>query len=353
MANRWCDGFGRYGGDKTKMLNGSSSQAWANVGSTFSLSNVNPRTGSWHVRLSGSAADGGDLRRVVGEAVTEGIWGFAMHTDALPPEEGEDGVLFAFRDQANVTQFYIVFGTDGALEVRRDGVVLGRTIPIIGAGAYQHLEIYARASETDGAIEIRVDEVTRLSLSGIATVTSEVVSFSQVAVKDGIMFNRPTIDFADCYFNDTVVDGSGCHTFIGDCKSGCRFVDADTAQADFALSAGSDGFALLDDAPPNDATYISTSATTAESDFGIADGPANLTEILTVRPFVRAQKDDAGTALIAPNMISDSVKGTVTEQPVTTAFAYYDSNVPLNPDTDAPWSPSEFNAALHVVERTA
>ena len=74
------------------------------------------------------------------------------------------------RDQANEWQASVYLGTDGALEVRRAssplGIVLGRTIPIIGAGAYQPVEIYAKAGNADGAIEIRVDEITRLNLSG-------------------------------------------------------------------------------------------------------------------------------------------------------------------------------------------
>lgn len=351
MANLWCDGFGRYGGDKSKMLNGSSGQAWAQVGTDFQLSTANPRTGTHHLRMVTNLET--PARRVIGSPTTELFWGFAMFCAALPATEGESGVQFRFKDQANATQIYVVLGTDGALEVRRGGTVLGRSIPVIGAGAYQHVEIYVRASETDGAIEIRVDEITRLSLTGIRTTTSTNISFSQVEIWPGTFTPYPIIDFADVYANDAEVDGSGCHTFIGDCKSGWLPVDADTAQADFALSAGSDGFALLDDTPPDDGTYISTSATTAESNFGLADGPANLSEILTVRPAVRAQKDDAGSALVAPSLISNSVKAATSGQPITTAFAYYDENVPLNPDTAAPWTLAELNAALHVVERTA
>jgi hypothetical protein len=52
-------------------------------------------------------------------------------------------------------------------------------------------------------------------------------------------------------------------------------------------------------------------------------------------------------------MISNSAKAAVTGQPITTAFAYYDSNVPFNPDTGVPWTGAELDAAYAVVERTA
>lgn len=344
------------------MLNGSSGQAWAEVNSGFTLSTANPRTGTWHLRLADDAT--GRCRRVFGEPLTEVFVGFAVYCHTLPSSEssgtsggGVNGTeLCSFRDQANDVQCRLLLGTDGAIEARRGTTVLGRSLPIIGAGAYQHIEIYALASDTVGAIEVRVDEVTRLNLTGIDTVSTSNIEFSQIAFGFEVHSGggaRPQIDWADFYVNDTEADGSGCDTWVGDCKSGVLMVDADTAQADFTKSTGTVGYSLLNETPANDADYIETSSATAESDFGLADGPASLSEILTVRPFVRAMKDDAGTCTIAPNILSNATKGTVSSQPVTTAFAYYDSNIPVDPDTGVPWTPSGLNAAEHVVERTA
>jgi hypothetical protein len=360
--NRWCEGFGRYGGTKSFMLNGSSGQAWAQVDSGFSLSSANPRTGAQHMRMTGNASFN-EARRVFGSTLTEVFLGKALYCHALPATETTNGLtsgisaadgvyLFDLRDQSNGSQLSVWIGTDGALEVRSRGTVLGRTIPIIGAGAYQHVELYAKASNTVGAVEIRVDEVTRLNLTGIDTIFTANVEFSQDACgQNQTAVNPPMIDFADFFCNDTTSDGSGCDTFVGDVKSGVLMVNADTAQADFAKSTGTVGYSLLNEKPPVDAGFISIASATGESDFGLENGPGNLSEILTIRPFVRALKDDAGTCTIAPNMISNSIKATVSAQPITTAAAYYDSNVPLNPDTAAPWTLTELNAALEVVER--
>lgn len=371
MANRWCDGFGRYGGNKALMTNGSSSQAWAQVGTWFNLSSANPRTGSHCLRMTVGDSGEGEFRRVFGEQLEEVMIGFSAFFSSLPVAEPAPGAAMnapgnkflvnslslELRDQANLPQLTFIFGTDGAIEVRRRptgaSVMLGRTIPIIGSGAYQHIEIFARASNEGGAVEIRVDEITRLNITGVNTIGQGGVEFSQFAFGYGIAGQTAQIDFADFYCNDTVNDGSGCHTFIGDCKSGVLMPNSNTAQADFTLSAGVSGYALLEDLPPDDAQYIETASATARSDFGLQDPPSNLIEVLTARPFVRAMKDDAGTALIAPSMVSNSVKATVEEQPVTTAFAYYDQNVPFDPDTDAPWDLAGLTAALEAIERTA
>ncbi|XUU60637.1 hypothetical protein ACRAQ6_13920 [Erythrobacter sp. HA6-11] len=366
MANRWCDGFGRYGGSKPLMLNGSSSQAWAEVPtdtSLVSLSGANPRTGTHCYRYANGVTQR-TTRRVFGAQLTEVFLGCAIYFHTLPTTEtsssgqltnGSGGwCLFSLRDQSNGDQCSIWLGTDGALEARRRSTILGRSDPVIGAGAYQHIEVHAVAGTgTSGALEIRVDEATVLNLTGINTISTSNVEFSQWSFGPQTLCGYTTADFADFFCNDAVDDGSGCNTWIGDCKSGWREPDADTAQADFTKSTGSVGFDLLDDTPPNDATFIATSATSARSDFGLAAGPVNTSEILTTRPAVRAWKDDAGTAQVSPSMASGGVKATVSSQPIATAPAYYDSNVPLNPDTGAPWTPAELDAALEVIERAA
>lgn len=362
MANRWADGLGRYGGTKSYMLNGSSGQAWAQVDGEFSLSGANPRTGSWHLHMAMGDTGAVYARRVFGAPLTEVFVGFAMYAHTLPTTETTDGstngiFVASLRDQTNAIQCELWLGTDGALEFSRGyagaRVVLGRSIPIIGAGAYQHIEIYAKASNSVGAFEVRVDEVTRLNLTGIDTVASANVEFSQFAVGHAVNGNTAMIDFADFFCNDTAADGSGCDSFVGDVKSGWLPVNADTAQADFTLSTGVSGYPLLNDVPPDDADYITTASTTAESDYGLTNGPGNLSEILTARPAIRAKKDDAGTCTVAPSMISNAVKAAVSGQPITTAFAYYDSNVPINPDTGVPWTASNLNAAVEAIERTA
>ncbi|HEX7884726.1 MAG TPA: hypothetical protein VF474_02000 [Phenylobacterium sp.] len=370
MVNLWIDSLQRYGLDKARMLNGSSGQAWAEIGAAWTLSAANPRTGELHLRLSNGVAHN-EARRVYGDQLGAVYFGQAIYASALPSAEHSIGLnisirgmfLAAFRDQANNNQVTCWLGTDGAIVAYRDGTLhdngqftgtqLGRTAPVIGAGAYHHIEYFLHVDNATGALEIRVNEVTCLNLTGIDTVATGNVEVSQVAVGLTGSCMSGTIDMADVYVNDPDDDGSGCNDFIGDVKVGLLLPSADTAQADFTLSAGSDGYALLNETPPVDSSYISTTATTARSDFALTDAPSNTTEILTVRPWIRALKDDAGTCTMAPSLQSNSVDAAVADQPVTTAAAYHDSNVPFDPDTDAPWTLAGLNAARLIIERTA
>lgn len=375
MSSRWCDGFGRYGGTVANMLNGSSSQAWAQVDTgvgKWNLSNANPRTGSWHLRLTGNGASPPYIaRRVFGDPLTEVFFGHALYFEELPTTEPTVGStptgfwIAKFRDQANNPMLGVFLGTDGAIVLYRGGdaspisgnftaTLLGRSSPVVGTGAYMHFEHYVKIDDTTGAYELRVNEVTVLNLTSINTDNGG-GEVSQVTIgREASPFSSgKNVDMEDCYVNDTTSDGSACDTFVGDCKCGILLPNGDTAQADFTKSTGTIGYQLIDETPPDDSDYIATASATAQSNFGLTDGPANLSEILTVRPFIRAKKDDAGTCLVRPSIIVAGDKAVVADQAVTTAFAYYDNNIPLSPDTGVPLTPSELNSMLEAIERTA
>jgi hypothetical protein len=371
MANRWVESLRRYGGTTSYMLDGTAQSCWAQIDADHSL--TQDANSEWMLELANGPSGYSEARRVFGAALTEVFIGCGIICDGLPATEpfstgggnGIGGVFIAkLRDVANNTQLSFYLGTDGGIVAWRGGeltgsaaytgTVLGRTVPCIGTGGRHHIEIYAKAHASAGAIEVRVDEVTRLNLTGINTLTSGNVEFSQWAHgHDSLTTMAGNIKFRDFFVNDTTNDSSACDTFVGDCKAGCLMVNADTAQADFAKSTGIVGFSLLNETPPNDTTAITRTASTGESDFGLENPPSNTTEILTARPWIRASKDDAGTCVMAPNMKSGATKGTVSGSAAATAAGYLDSCVPIDPAAVAPWTLTTLSAALHVVERTS
>jgi hypothetical protein len=366
MANLWVDGLARYGDQIARMTESGPSQGWAEVTSAFSLSTTQTRTGPRSLRIA-AAATQNNCRRVFGVPLQEIYFGYAFFATALPTADAFPlftvpktiGVALAqFRDASNRTQLSVFLRTDGSIAVVQRGetglsqvvgTFLGQSLPVIGAGAWQHIEIYLKCDPVEGAVEIRVNEVTVLNLTDVDTAHYSPVEISQVSVAQHNPGGGPYY-FADFYANDVTDDGSGGDTFYGDVKVGTIFPNGDTTQADFNLSTGSDGFDLLNDAPPNDSTFLSA-ATTARSDFDLQNSPADAVLILTVRPFARARKEDAGAANILPRIRSGASESTGRSSPVTTAFAYYDSNVPFNPATSAPWTPGELDDAIFILER--
>jgi hypothetical protein len=366
MSNLWCDGFRRYGGVKARMLEG---KAWAQVDGNWNLATANPRTGTHHLRLTDGLSSC-EARRVFGAPKTIVQVGMAVWFDELPNIEptiggGVDGFyLGRLCDAANGSQVFIYVGTDGGLVAYRSGpfignffdcTLLGRSNPCIVAGAYQHVEIKAVAGNgTAGALEVRVDEVTRLNRTGIDTVFTANTEFSQIGIGrlSGTCFaGGGNVDLADVFANDSL--GSSNNDFIGDHKSFCQMANADTARADFTPSTGASQYGVIDETPPNDADYLDLAASTGRTDVGFEDLPGNATAVAVARPFVRAKKNDAGTATIKPGIRSGSSVGQGAAQPVTTGFAYYDEAIEVDPATGVPFTPAGLNASFEVIERAS
>lgn len=346
----FAESFDYYGDDETKMLDG----LWAEVSSGFNLSTTRARTGTRSLKMSSDLFPFGQnqARRVFGGGKTSVGLAFASYLSALPNSNDTYGIMF--RDTANSGQFTIFVQSTGILEVKRGNFAAGYTslgtsvVPVVTANAWHHIEIKAVAGNgTAGAVEIRVNEVTRINLTGIDTIQTSNVEFSQFAIGD----DSNSAANADWYIDDlfawdTTVDGDNdIVDFVGDKKCFTMLPNADTAQADFAKSSGTVGYSLIDDPTPDDADYIYTDTDGDFSDFGLTDLPGEVTEIIGVVALPRVLKSDAGTVTHAADIVSGSSATAADAIPATTQATYWPFVHTKDPASGVPFTPSDLNAA--------
>lgn len=357
----WCDGFDHYGLDETNMTDGAYAQVDVNFGLEWTLSTANPRTGTHHLRRDDSATGPRFVRRVLGGAKSTVGQAAAVYFDQLPMAN-DRYVLYDFRDTANTIQVSVVIQSTGIIEVKRgdrSGTSLGATAtPAVVAEAYQHIETLATFDNSTGSVEVRVNGVTVLSISGADTAASLNEESSQVALacgsNSGSADHGVTTDIDDYFcYDDT---GSYNNTFIGDRRVLTLFPNADTAQEDWVPSAGSDSFAMVDEADPDDdGTYISAAAGLSPNpvtEFDLSDMPAGVASISAVQLVHRSRKTDAGDANIQLSAVSASSEATGTDRPITEAYTYYHDVVEADPDTSTPFTPSAVDALKLKIERT-
>lgn len=359
MTLLFCDGFDHYGLDETNMTDG----AYAQVDSSstkFQLTTANPRTGTHSLQRIKTSTSPTVARRVLGGAKTTVGQAVAAYFNFLP-DNNDDYALYDFRDAANAVQISILVQSTGTIEVKRgtvDGVSLAVTAtPAVVAEAYQHIETVVTFSNTVGAVEVRVNGVTVISIAGVDTVAGATEECSQVAliggVNTGTASHNTTTDYDDYFcYDDT---GSFNNTFIGDRRVLTLFPDADTAQADWTPLSGS-GFSNIDEADPDDdTTYISAppgGSPGLSSEFGMADLPAGVSSISAVVLVNRMRKTDAGVANVQASLVSTSTEAAGTDRPLTEAYTYYHDVIEADPDTAAPFTPTAVDAALLKLERT-
>lgn len=355
MALLWCDGFDHYGTSTAKLLDG----AWAEANAGVSLTTANPRTGTYNLRQWGATTGSTtNLRRVLGGAKTTVGIGGAFYYSALPTGNNSQR-LFDFCDATNTKQIVVVCQSTGTIEVWRglagSGTSLGVTAtPVVVANAYQHIECVVFFSQTVGTVEVRVNGVTVLSLSGIDTCATSLVECSQVHIGGGTgvsnAYNATDIDDVFCYDNTSSYN----NTFIGDRRVLTLFPDANTATADWTAVGAASGYLCIDEANPNDDTdYITAATPGLVSQFGLQNLPGGISVVNAVVMVERARKTEAGTANTQVSIVSGASTANGADKPLTEIYTYRHDVFQIDPATAAPFTPAAVDALQLKVARTA
>lgn len=346
----WIDGFDHYGSSASRLLEGAYAAA-----SLVTLSNANPRTGGRHARIQGGFDNG--LRRVFGEDVTVAGVGYAFSMPSLPTNS-TSVCLASFRDNGNAILLSVMVTSTGQLRIT-DGNGLGPVLatgPVsIVPGSYQHFECRAEISGGAASVEVRVNGVTVLNAPGLVLTQTGDAAQVQIGTSGQGVFGFPShLDVDDLFAWDD--SGIANNDFIGDKKVYTGFPSSDGPDQDWSPSVGSDGFPMLDNVPPLDATeYLSAvnGGTGGDrSSFGIEDFPAEIVSIAGLMTATRFWKTDAGNASAVVGVISSAVEGEGPEHPLSISPRWYHDVFEVDPATGTPWLLSAVNSAQTVITRT-
>jgi hypothetical protein len=346
--------------------------AWAEVdvsGNEFSLSSTEARTGTYSL-LRGSSIGGRVARRVLGGAKTTVGVGFAFYYTVLP-DLNDRSSLFEFRDADNKPNIMIVVQSTGDVAIYRgdtSGTKLAQTTtPPVVAGGFQHIEVMATFDATAGSVEVRINGVTVLTVSGTDTVaaSSEMDDFgsdasaecSQIALSGRDPWKFPAVDngfniyYSDLYAYDD--EGLFNNSWQGDRRVYTLFPNVDTAQADWTPTTVN-GFDAID-SPLSDADYISAgvpgSPDETSSEFGLDALPQTTGLVSGVVLVNRAKKTEGGQADLKSAILSGASETEGAVHPLNTIFTYHEDTFQYDPDTGAAFTTEAVDALEFRVSR--
>lgn len=299
------------------------------------------------IRLHGYSNDVALLRGPIRGYPDTAIMGFAYEAEAIHPW-GRIGIC-AFVDGATV-QVSLACEPDASLSLWRGdlGTWLAATDPgIIHSGVLYYIEMKATIDNAAGAVEVRLNDDTVISISGIDTQASSNAQVSQFQL-GGDCSSATTVHRYACHDDLYVCDDSGlyCNDFLGDTRLCCLFPEGVGAHADWTPTAGAN-WQCVDDNPPNDDTdYNHTLTPTDRDSFEMEDLPAGISgTVHAVCAVLNARKDNAGTRTIQPAVRSGGADydGSSVNIPDDYEFrTMYPWET--DPDTAAPWLVAAVNA---------
>lgn len=359
MSVLYYDNFSFYGTGtigKANMLRGF---PWLEAISIGPANNNPPPGQSFHYSMT--ATTGGDPAwriSLMGVKTTFGVC-IRPFLSALP-DDATQFYLFQVRDSNNVAQCTITLSPTGFVQARRGdsaGTILAESdAPAVSPGNYFHAEAKFKIDDATGAIEVRINEVTVINVSGVDTKATAVAGAESVA---GRIFGGQGMgmDFTDLVTWDTT--GTENNSFLGDVQALWSNYVSDTAHTDWARNTGTQDYAMLTEAAQDgDTTYLAATTPGNVSEFKIGALPATVSEVIAVMIRPIAKKTLPGTCSMRtrlrgdPGGAHDTVANGATVA-LSTTYTYSWDVYQVDPSTGVRFTPAGALAAQYGFEKVA
>lgn len=255
------------------------------------------------------------------------------------------------------THLVLTRAIDGAVTVKRTdglGVLLAQSVPdVLRLGEWYYVEFKATIDNAAGAVEVRINGVTVLTVAGVDT---------QSTAGAGAVINNFAFESngTSAYLVDDVyaLDSTGPapnNNFLGDVRVEYLQPSADGTHQDWALVGALSHWEAVDDGafPDGDTTYLHT-ATVGHTDTEIYDNtglPSGL--IFGVQINLYARKTDSGFREIAPIIRHGGIDYAGANQaPSMASYNYLIEVFETNPGTGLAWLIADVNADEYGVRLT-
>lgn len=366
MAIVWADNFQMYGPVTTtsiaatstlRMLNGSYAEmTGAGSNSPIILERDPDPTGTgrpvlafWmHFSIARCRKVLPSAQFTVGQACR--IW-----FETLPGPASTGPNIAAFRDVAGTLLVSVFVDPSGRIRVFRgnfdSGTLLGQTTgPVIVANAWQHVETKVVFHNVAGSVEVRVEGVPVLNITGVNTSANNLP-----CQQTGFATTNDNV-ISQLFFKDYVIwDTTGAFNtdFLGSVSVFSLHTNSDEA-LNWTPSTGTTGWNILDNFPPADTTEFLSAGLPLPSPYvgTLTNLPPDVTSVRAIQTTVRARKTDGGDGNIQVSMLSGAAAALGANRPITAAYTYWSDVFEQDPTTSLAWTPVSVNAARIRLNRT-
>lgn len=272
------------------------------------------------------------------------IISFHYYPEAQGSTGATDKLLSGFVRDASLRLFYLENNSSGDLKAfNANGVQVGSTASAALSNTTWHwieVKVVLGTNDTTGSIEVRVNDVVKITASGIDTYSSGTLAFIQ------------WLGSAGGYRLDDVIimDGTGSYMndFLGETKIETLGPNGDGATVDWTASAGAD-YTCVDDAvggvSNNDTDYVSSSTAGQKSEFQMSNLSNTPTSIHAVQIRTKAKKTDAGARTYRSYIKSSASTENGTTYGLTYDYCWRRNGVHYrDPNGGGAWSGAAVNA---------
>jgi len=353
----------------TNFLDGFDHYTAADVGAKWDNADLNPSISTTTFRNSGQSLNIGSgpaaqqMSKRLNIAARNIVFGMGIRFGSAPTGTAFSGsgafaVLTNEQTYGTTTQLAFTFASDGKLHVGRctsTGLsFVGATDNWVGttvfaANTWYYLEVRVYIHDTAGAIEVRVNGVAEITVTGADTKAHATLDAAEYFQIRGLSVTSFIDDFyVRTEASSTEVTGG----FLGDIKIKPYYPNADGTYTAMTCSTGTTHNTLVDETTPNTTDYVSSSTALTKDSYGFQDA-SETGSIKAVQVSAYCYKADAGFRGAEVFIKSGATEVFGTSQPLSTSAKYVQKVFEQDPNTSADWSQTNLNAAEFGVRISA
>lgn len=332
MAIVWFEHFDLYGGTTANLM----ARGYDTFSVNGTMSTTSPRNGSHCFLIAGNSTNQHLRRALPAPANVAGVGAAIQRISNGVSNSASVGV----RLENGSVSYAAVVNAENGISLYSGATLLASSAPsIVPADTYVWLELKVDADADTIA--------ARLNNTPIVNATATIAPMTHFMV--GKYSGAPTARIDDI----VVWDGTGSvnNDWIGDTFVLVAAPNADGAVNQWSASTGTDRWAMIDEASPSEADFISAASIGLANEFShvALNLPAGSVAAIGVQ--ARANKNDAGASSINLGIASGSQSSMSSEIALATGVVAHAHIANLNPDGNVPWTQSAAQAARLRVQR--
>lgn len=263
------------------------------------------------------------------------------------------GTFLVFADGTN-DQVYLFLANDGRIEIRNGaGIALATSTFALVSGEWYYVECKATIHGANGSCEVRIDGISRVSLSNVNTQSTGNPQATTVGL--GARYgasSSPSFDVDDFYICD--LSGAQNNNFLGPYFRVDAVRPNDNGNASQLLGSDANSvnnYLLVDESAPNsDTDYVESDVVGNKDLYAMFDLTHAPNAIFGVQTNLFARKNDAGYRALQSVARSGGADYDGASTDLLSTYAYYRALREVDPATGLPWTVSGFNAAQFGVK---
>lgn len=337
MALLFIESFDHYDPAESDEL----TMKWDNVPVGAYLNPSGGRFGGKAVKIENY---GGFLLKNISGSPQELITGFAfMGVDSLYGNSGAGFVCFGNADNQN--QCLVYPSTDGSISVKRYNAASPfdtSAASVLSLNTWHYIEIRAKASNTVGEMEVKVDGTTVVFASGEDTLnTGSTENWSSVKFLGEIGGASDFFVFDDLYLLD--LSGSKNNDFLGDCRVDTFHPNASGEATVLTPAGGSENFECVSGELYSTASHV-------QGNTGIdtyAFPPCGISgEIFGIQPVYGSGRTEPITSMKSTNIVRVSSTNYSGEEHTETDSPSFKTDIfEIDPSDDGDWTATKIDAS--------